>query len=464
MAQQQTYFEQVYDGPWKGINVAMPENKIEKSYTPFATNWVPRGGELRSRMRLKKFIPGLPDNSIIRGLSSFVDQNNVVHTVAISQSGVYQLNSNWRKFPGKEWSLVYLFTSPYSLPPSPASIQVFLNQLYFVVGDNNLYDWDGIALSTLSGLNIQGARTSTISFIVGETITQATTGATAVVTFASQAYMNISTLAGGGPNSSNIWTGGTSGATFKPTTVPTKGGAAVQSIAVVDTVNNLRAGAYFLGELNSRLILLNTLEQLNASGKPISNFTQRIRWSASGLPGIWDPTVNVDAGYNDELDVPDSITGFLTIGRNGFVFRTNGITEMIGIASGLLPFDFNHLWASERGIGNVYPYSIAGYGPVGCFISTDDIYEISLGGFQKIGGSARNAIFSDLELQVATPVASLFPSYRVGYPYLTYKINIPMTGGVTKNWAYFIEDSSWFAWTTVNSGLETAKCIMVPTI
>jgi hypothetical protein len=385
-----SYFELTYEPPWKGINVDLPENKIDRAYTPFANNWIPRGGELRTRPRLAQLIPGLLDGSQPTALSAFADANNTIHTVAVSTTGLWQLNSNWRVFHGKEWSLVGRFITPYPVSSIPATIQLFLNQIFFVTGDFNLWNWNGLQPNSLTAL------------------------------------------------------------------------PALQSIAKYDTVNNLLAGALFLGELDSRLVLLNTIEQQNVPNKAPSNFQQRIRWSASGLPTVWDPTVNIGAGFSDELDVPDQITGFLTIGRNGFIFRSNGITEMTSISQGVLPFDFNHLWASDRGIGNVQPFSIAGYGPVGCFISLDDIYELSLGGFKKIGGLARNAIYTDLNNSISTPVASMFPAYGGGYPYLTYKISIVLPGNIMKSWCYFVEADCWFSWTST-MGFETARCRMVPT-
>jgi len=388
--QSDTYFELTYEPPWKGIHVDLPDNKIPGNYTPSATNWIPRSGELRTRPRLSQLIANLPDGSQPTGINSFTDSNNITHTIAVSTTGLWQLNSNWRQFKGKEWSLVGRFTNPYSVN-SPASIQVFLDQLYFVIGDFNLWNWSGLTPNSLSSL------------------------------------------------------------------------PALTSIAKYDIAHNLLAGAVFLGELNAQLILLNTIEQQNIPSKAATNFTQRIRWCASGQPTVWDPTVNIGAGFNDELDVPDVITGFLTIGRNGFVFRTNGITEMTSISQGVLPFDFNHLWASERGIGNVFPFSISGYGPVGCFVSTDDVYELSLGGFKKIGGVARNAIYVDLAAAIAPPISSMFPSFSLAYPYLTYKIAIPMPGQITKNWCYFVEADAWFPWVE-RTGIETGKTILVPTL
>src|SRR5208337_1459058 len=126
------------------------------------------------------------------------------------------------------------------------------------------------------------------------------------------------------------------------------------SVAIVDATNGYTAGAYFLIELNAQLVMLNTIESVGG------NYTQRIRWSPSGIPTIWDPNVNIGAGFNDELDVADAITGAFTVGTTAFILRNNGITEMISNSgSGTNPFSFNHLWASDRGIGNILPFGYA---------------------------------------------------------------------------------------------------------
>lgn len=393
MAKQQSYFEMSYNGPWKGIDVSMPENMIDPASTPFAADWMVRSGELRTRMRRGIYLPGLPDKSQITGHASFEDENNVWHTVVTSSTGLWQLNSQWRS-GGPTWSIVGRYTS--SANASIPQFQVFVNSLFYVDGSTNLWQWTGLTPNAVSSI------------------------------------------------------------------------PALTSAAQYDTTNLLYAGAYFIGELNAQVILLNTVEQIQNTPGPtqpkyVSNFQQRIRWSASGLPNVWDPTVNTGAGYNDELDVPDVITGFLTIGRNGFILRTNGITEMTSINGGTLPFDFDHLWASERGIGNVYPWSAVNYGPVGFFIATDDIYELSLGGFQKIGGLARNAIYVDLANATGSPIASLFPAFSAGYPYLTYMLSIPLAGNVQKHWCYFVEDTAWMPW-SMTGGYQTGKIKMVPTL
>lgn len=391
------YFELDYKGPWQGVDVSMPENMIGQSATPFATNWIPRGGELRTRPRKGQFLPPLPDRSYITGHCAFADSNNIVHTVVTSSTGLWQLNGNWRANLSLAWNKVGFYPgASQGANSTPVQFQVFVNKIFYVNGSSNLWTWDGITPNSLSS------------------------------------------------------------------------NKALQNIAIVDQANILSAGAYFIGELSAYVILLNTVEQVQPVAGPTkpkfdTNFNQRIRWSANGLPNVWDPTVNTGAGFTDELDVPDTINGFMTIGRTGFVFRVNGITEMTSISSGVLPFDFNHLWASDRGIGNVYPWSICNYGPIGVFVATDDIYELSLGGFQKIGGKSRNAIFTDIGNAVASPIASIFPAYSASYPYLTYMLSIPLANNTSKIWCYFVEDNCWFPWTTKN-GFQSGRARMVPTL
>ena len=148
--------------------------------------------------------------------------------------------------------------------------------------------------------------------------------------------------------------------------------------------------------------------------------------------------------------------------QTGFAFRTNGITELTAVSDGILPFDFNHLWASDRGIGNVFPFSISAYGPIGMFISSDEVYNISIGGFKKVGLGARDAIMNDLADASSTPVSTMFPRYSNAYTYLTYLLSIPMGNG-TKFWMYSLDDSSWMSWFKSNV-LVTGRANFVATL
>jgi hypothetical protein len=234
------------------------------------------------------------------------------------------------------------------------------------------------------------------------------------------------------------------------------------------TIGGNTTGAVFLDELDQHLIMASTLE----GG---TQFLNRVRWSQVGVPNVWDPTVNVNAGFNSFIDVPDVITGVMMLGRVGYIFRTNGITEMDPTGIGTAPFDFNHLWASQIGIGNVFINATAQYGTTGVFVSLDNIYAVQSYQIVPIGGTARDAIFADLSLgstknfsgQFPSIIGTIVPFFRAGlgtslsnvngangaqgfyggsslssFIYLVYLLFIPMNTG-TKVWVYSFEEQNW---------------------
>jgi hypothetical protein len=203
-------------------------------------------------------------------------------------------------------------------------------------------------------------------------------------------------------------------------------------------------GGNFLCELDSHLLMAN-LSVLDEGSNTVYFLPNYIWWSASGLPAVWDPDVNTSAGYNPLVDVPDKITGMITAGNAGYIFRTNGISQFSPTGSGIAPFQFDHLWSSSKGIGNVYPWSIASYGSLACFISTEQIYQMSVNSFGEIGGGARDAIMADLANAYGTPVGQILPVLAYGYVYLCYYICIPL-GTFTRHYVYSIEDKNWAVW------------------
>lgn len=425
------YFEIVYNGPFKGVNTALPEDVIEKPYSPLLSNFILKNGEIRSRVIQNNILPSTPDNYAINLLTSFQDANNVIHTVAVTSFGLWQLNRTWNKNPttsNRTWQLVA--QDKYQLSPNiPVATATFLNKLFWTHGDNNLWMWDGI-----SSQNAPRTFQPNIGYLLGDTITD------------SNGNQEVVTVSGYSGSVAPTWPttlGGTvvSGAvTFMNNGKPIVSSGPINSIANVVTSANILAGAYYLIELNSQLIMLNTVEGV---GNSLQNFPQRIRWSPSGLPTIWDPVINIGAGYVDELDVPDVITGAFTAGTTGFILRTNGITEMTSNAgSGQNPWNFNHLWASDRGIGNVFSFGYASYGPLGIFIASDDIYNVSLGGFKKIGGVARDSIYNDLAKASSPPIGTIVPFYSSNYIYNHYRLMINQ-GNNAVTWIYSIEDDSW---------------------
>ena len=199
-------------------------------------------------------------------------------------------------------------------------------------------------------------------------------------------------------------------------------------------------GGYYLYEMNNQIILLNVTFQTSAG---VFRFPNTIAWSANGIPNQFDAFVNTSAGFNQFLDVPDQFTGVMPLGPVAYLFRQNGITEQaISGSNNLQPFYFDHMWASNHGVGNVYPWSISQYGSVGLFIATEQIYQMTVNSFVPVGGGARDAIMADLANATANPVASIIPDYAYGYIYLTYRISIPL-GTITRHYIYSIEDQNW---------------------
>lgn len=207
-------------------------------------------------------------------------------------------------------------------------------------------------------------------------------------------------------------------------------------------------GAKYLDEVDNHLILANT----NEGG---TLFPQRVRWSANGLPAVWDPTINVNAGFADFLEVSDNITGMAMTGRVGQILRTNGITEMAPTGNGIAPFDFNHLWAARQGIGSPLGYSLAVYGSLWAFVASDEIYVMTNQSMSRIGGPSLDAIMADL---AAIPASSA-PGLVVGmitpilgvsnfsFPYLSYLLLMPSGDGLsTILWLYNFDDHNWVRW------------------
>lgn len=216
-------------------------------------------------------------------------------------------------------------------------------------------------------------------------------------------------------------------------------------------------GGKYLYEINDQLCLLDVfLYTPQATGSilagAITEFPQRIWYSANGVPNQWDPEVNTSAGFNDFLDVPDVLTGVIALGEIAYLFRNNGITQQTITGNSLEPFYFDHLWSSEFGIGNVYPWSIAQYGSIGMFVSQDNVYQMAVNDFTPVGGNARDAIMADLANAIINPTAAIISSYDYGFVYLTYQLCIQLNG-YTNMYFYSIEDKNW--------GLQTIPGVAV---
>jgi hypothetical protein len=400
-------WSQDYVGPYAGFISQLPENLIPENGSPSFNNFMLRNAELRSRPTLiNPFGIGVGSGPTAPqlGITSFVDVNGTYHTVIWAGENLYQYNP--ALLPAPPFALVGQ-AAPGDMQTNTVSYRAFANTIWYtnkaaLIGANDspiinpfLGRWDGLS---------------------------------AVPQF-TQTYSDAST-------SESI-------AGISLTDSPTVGGSLPGAPTVVGP---LSIGGLYLGELNNQLILAN-ISVLDQSSGVIYSYPNMIWWSANGLPLQWDPTQNTSAGFNPFLDVPDLITGLVTLGIAGYIFRTNGITQFSTTGSAVAPFTFDHMWASDHGIGNVLPFSIAQYGPSAAFISTDNIYNLSVSSANAIGGLARDAIFDNLSVASSTPFANIVPIFDNGYVYLTYQIYIPLaTSGIVRVWVYSFDEKNWAPW------------------
>jgi hypothetical protein len=378
--------------PPLGLHVQAPENLIPDTASPSMSGVQLRNSELRSMPPFVLKFPSPDPINPFLGQFSFIDLNAVAHTVAWTSRGLWQLAGNNPPL-ASSWSIL---GGPAPNPSNPMAYRAFANVLYYTNGAPFMASWDGTTQ----------APTSTTTF--------------------GDASIAASVAGISKADSPTIIAGST---------------------------GPLAIGALFLAELDNHIILANVtvLDQLGVNAATsgaitpagvIFNFPQRIWWSANGLPNVWDFAANTNAGENDFLDVPDQITGIITIGTAGYIFRSNGITQFIPTGNGIVPFQFDHLWASDHGVGNIYPWSITSYGAFACFVSAEQIYQMGVNSFSDIGGTARDAIMADLSQASGTPVGSIVPTEASGIVYLTYRISIPLTT-FTRHYIYSFEGKYW---------------------
>ena len=221
--------------------------------------------------------------------------------------------------------------------------------------------------------------------------------------------------------------------------------------ASIANVSGVGFGGYYLGELAGHLLLANINQ---SAGGPLG---YRFSWSQEGVGSQWNPAANINAGFNDIIEVPTIITGLEMAGRVGYVFYQDGIIEVAPTGQGTAPFDFNHVNSSLTGVGNVVQGAASSYGNTVGFVSRDDIHVLKDFSVQDIGGGARDAIFADLELSRGT-IGVMVPYLRSGinpqvfagsgptYAYMLYMLFCNISIGQkfnTKVWVYDFADQSW---------------------
>ncbi len=392
-----------YTGPWKGLNTDNPENSIGPNEAVECDNFILRGGEIRTAPRLVNFSRGLGQHQeICRGISGFLDQNNAYHTVAISDIATYQLSNTGI------WQILN------KLPITGGGFSSFaqlLTKLFFTNYSPNLYSWTG--MSNTVAIEYPGIGARYVFELDARLVLLST------VEVVNSSYFGV----------------------WSSTTAYTTG--------QIVFYNNI----YFVAVSGSTGIVPGTNIVYWITTKltgPVEYFEQRIRATPSGATNIFLPAgadgLATGAWFDDMLDCPDILTGVITVGPSAYLLRTNGISQLTPNGSnvnGAAPFNINHMWASERGMGSLYPSACAQYGALGIFVSTEDIYSLTPSGFQSIAPSVRYALLHDLANATYTPVGTIVPVLSNGYVYPLYMLTIPQ-GEDTFVWCYSINEQQWF--------------------
>lgn len=439
-----------------GLNSRTPSMFLNPLEAAAMSNIWLRNQEIRSSHPFNLVFPGPAGSNPSLGQISFLDANGVQHTCAFTSSGLYQLSPFNSVTNANPWLFVggsVLFTGV------PVAARDFANILYYTNGVPYVQSWDGISTApiivsglgsaTFGGTATGVSTTATVSISSGELVS-VTVLSTAG--FSANQYVLVDTVGSGVQEYCQIQSITSSTVMVLLSVVNDH----TEPFPVAATGGSM-VGGKFLYEINNQICLLSvSFYNSGAITNPIpgtgptslaagstTEFPQLLWYSANGVPDEFDPNVNTSAGFNNFLDVPDTFTGAMAFGEVAYLFRRNGITyQTIGGNNALQPFYFDHLWSSEAGIGNVYPWSIAQYGGSGFFVATDNVYLATVSGFTPIGAGARDAIMSDLSNATATPVGSVIPGFSSGYVYLRYDLAIPL-GTSTRIYSYSLEDKNW---------------------
>ncbi|KKK61435.1 hypothetical protein LCGC14_3014360 [marine sediment metagenome] len=166
-----------------------------------------------------------------------------------------------------------------------------------------------------------------------------------------------------------------------------------------------------------------------------------VRWSASGDPNSYSQT---SSGVNQLIEVPDEITGVVSVGRSLFIARTNGVTVVTPTGIGIAPLAFENFSTEPEGVGNKYPYTLAAYGNrYVLFVSDDNVYEMTLPTVVPIGGANKREIFKDIAATNGIITGRIVPNLGVDFDFLSYWLTIPKAGGASTTWVLNLENRAW---------------------
>lgn len=232
--------------------------------------------------------------------------------------------------------------------------------------------------------------------------------------------------------------------------------------AALQVAGDIPGAFRYAGILANHMIICYTTEPAPGNVGSAS-FPQRVRWSNVGDANSWTPGPSTSAGFTDLLEVPDDITGFATLGRSGYVFRSNGISLVTPTGIGTSPFQFDQVTNSPQGVGCFYPYSLDTYGGISAFVGQQDVYLFDGTSFTPIGGEAKKKIFADIANSTGDVITGqICPNLGTGFDYLAYYLTIPgNSNGLPITWVYSWDDQGWWRFSSSSGELTAIGSVLV---
>lgn len=215
-------------------------------------------------------------------------------------------------------------------------------------------------------------------------------------------------------------------------------------------------GGRIMGVLDDYLLQMNTNSLVDGEDPT------RVNWSSPGGFSTWDPAIDRSAGFNELVNIQDSITGFISLASVGVIIGEKGLVEVSPTGIGIEPFAFTSLWTSEVGQGILYPNTVVQYGQKTYACSDTGVYKISTAGMQEVSGVARTKILGIVQessLSFPTATAAIGPLFAGGIllyaynstyptPYYVLAETTPITtrgqGAALILWFLNLETGAWF--------------------
>ncbi len=218
--------------------------------------------------------------------------------------------------------------------------------------------------------------------------------------------------------------------------------------------NVVPGSARYMAVNKFHLITANTTEPV---GVGAIRYPARVRWAMVGNPNNWD---DLTAGFEDLSEVVDFISGCATLGRNTFIWRTNGLSLMAPTGIGVQAFEFDLYSYSTKGLGNPWPYGLSVYGNRACWPGHDDIYAFNGQEIKAIGTNAKKKIFKDLENATDINSVKTFQIDRMstGFDFNSLWLSI---AGPDITWVYNFDEGNWTRFKSSSGALTCIATVAV---